>query len=61
MKNKSLKTIEDYLKHHEYQIAFGEDDFGDLKAVFMDVIGRKAELPPSGPLVYRYGQHPDNA
>lgn len=45
-----LKELTDYLEDHEVEIANSENDFGDLKNVFKEIVGR---WPESGN-VYDY-------
>ncbi len=39
------ERIFEYLRNHEIDIAYEENDFGTLKLVFMELFGREPTLP----------------
>jgi hypothetical protein len=43
LREKSVKELLDYLLDHEVDIAYKENDFGDLTGVFEDILGRPPE------------------
>lgn len=45
----AMMDLMSFLDHHEADIAYDINDFGDLKGVFQDVFGREPRENPTPP------------
>ena len=41
LKEETFQTLREFLLSREFDIVIGEEDFGCLKAVFEEIVGRK--------------------